>query len=85
MVKDCIRPIKLDMGTASYCKAKEYRKMTVAVMMLSSDEEDGSDSESEDSQDSEGSEDSGSSEESDSEEEESEGEYCHWEKEEIQE
>jgi hypothetical protein len=59
--------------------------MKVGVMMLSSDEEDGSDSESEHSQDSEGSEDSGSSEESDSEEEESEGEYCDWEKEEIQE
>jgi hypothetical protein len=31
-VKDCIRPIKLDKGTASYPKAKEYHKMKVAGM-----------------------------------------------------
>ena len=45
-VKDCIRPIKLDKGTASYPKAKEYQKMKVAAMKLR-DKEESEDSESE--------------------------------------
>jgi hypothetical protein len=28
-VKDCVRPIKLDNGTAGYPKAKEYKKLRV--------------------------------------------------------
>ena len=44
-MKDCIRPIRLDKGTASYPKAKEYQKMKVAGMELSSEEEDSSSSE----------------------------------------
>jgi len=43
-VKDCIRPIKLDKGTASYPKAKECQKMKVAGMELCRTEEDSSDS-----------------------------------------
>jgi hypothetical protein len=35
-VKDCIRTIELDKGTASYPNAKEYQKMKVAGMELSS-------------------------------------------------
>jgi len=34
-VKDCIRPIKLDKGTAAFPKAKEYQKMKVAAVQLS--------------------------------------------------
>jgi hypothetical protein len=37
---DCIRPIKLDKGTASYPKAKEYQKMNVAGIELASEEDD---------------------------------------------
>jgi hypothetical protein len=33
-VKDCVRPIKLDKGTATYPKAKEYQKMKIAGMLL---------------------------------------------------
>jgi len=36
MVKDCQRPIKLDKGTASFPKAKEYQKMKVAGIELPS-------------------------------------------------
>jgi len=68
--KDCMRPIKLDKGTASFPKAKEYQKMKVAGLRLESDSE-------ESSSDDSGSDDSGSedSEEGESEEEQSEGEY----------
>jgi hypothetical protein len=66
-VKDCIRPIKLNKGTASYPKAKEYHKMKIAGIELYSE-----DSESEDS---DGSEQPEESDTSDSEEEVSEGEY----------
>jgi len=59
MVKDCQRPIKLDKGTASYPKAKEYQKMKVAGLELPSD-----DSESTSSESSESDEDSSSSESS---------------------
>jgi hypothetical protein len=65
-VKDCIRPIKLDKGMASYPKAKGYRKMNVAGMELSSEEDDSSDSSAEEDTDSEHEE---------SEEEDLEGEY----------
>jgi len=51
MVKDCRRPIELDKGTASYQKGKEYQKMKVAGMELSSEEE--KDSSSSDSESSE--------------------------------
>jgi hypothetical protein len=67
-VKDCIRPIKLDKGTASYPKAKEYQKMKIAGIKLPSEAEESS--EESDSSDSD-EEESGS----DSEEEDSEGEY----------
>jgi len=83
-VKDCVRPIKLDQGTASYPKAKEYQKMKVAGMELSSEEEDTTDSgspeESEDSEESEASENSEECEEDDL-----EGEYFDDDKEEQQE
>ena len=46
MVKDCQRPIKLDKGTASFPKAKEYQKKKIAGMELPSDV----DSEDEDSE-----------------------------------
>ena len=36
-VRDCIRPIKLDKGTASFPKAKDYQKMKVAAVNLPSD------------------------------------------------
>jgi hypothetical protein len=63
-VKDCIRPIKLDKGTARDPKAKEYQKIKVAGMERTSEEEDSSSSEdsssksshSEESDDEEGSE-----------------------------
>jgi hypothetical protein len=87
-VKDCIRgPIKLDKGTVSYPKAKEYQKMKIAGLELSDEEsEESEDSEDEDSQ-SEGSKDedsqSGDSKDEDSQsngsedesEQHSEGEY----------
>jgi len=38
MVKDCKRPIQLDKGTASFPKPKEYQKMKVAGMELTSEE-----------------------------------------------
>jgi len=41
-VKNCVRLIKLDKGTAGYPKAKEYQKMKVAGLELNSDEEDNS-------------------------------------------
>jgi len=52
-VKDCIRPVKLDKGTASYPKAKEYQKMKIAGLELldedsQSDSSDQSEDESED-------------------------------------
>jgi len=47
-VKDCIRPAKLDKGTASFLKAKEYQKMKIAAVNLPSEN-------SEDSEISEGS------------------------------
>jgi len=62
-VKDCQRPIKLDKGTASFPKAKEYQKMKIAGMELSSD-----DSASEDSEDSESDEDDSDDSESSEEE-----------------
>jgi len=55
MVKDCQRPIKLDNGTASFPQAKEYQKMKIAGLELSSDN-----SESESSESSESSENSSS-------------------------
>ena len=68
-VKDCMRPIKWDKGTASYPKPKIYQKMKVAGLELDCEEEGSSSSKSDSS-------DSGSKEESsDEEEEESEGEY----------
>lgn len=45
-MKNSVRPIKLDKGTASYPKKKEYQMMRVAVMELGSREEYESDSES---------------------------------------
>lgn len=73
-VKDWIRPIKLDKGTASYLKAKEYQKMQVAGMELSSGEQD-SESELEGSElGSQGSR-SSDSEDSSWEDQESKGEY----------
>jgi len=69
-VADCLRPTKLDKGTASLPKAKEYQKMRVAGLQLESDSEESSsdDSESENSEE-------GSSGEDESEEEQSEGDY----------
>jgi len=49
-VKDCIRPMRLDKGTASYPKAKDYQKMKVAGMEVFSKEENSSNSESESSE-----------------------------------
>jgi hypothetical protein len=48
----CIRPIKLDKGTACYPKAKEYSKMKIAGMKLREDSED-EESQSEDLEDEE--------------------------------
>lgn len=45
-VNDCVRLRKLDKGTASYPKAKEYQKIKVAGLKLWSNEEDNSRSES---------------------------------------
>jgi len=50
-VKDCQSPIKLDKGTASIPKAKDYQKMKIAVMELSSDDSDSDDSEDSDESD----------------------------------
>ena len=72
MVADCIRPIKLDKGTAPLPKAKDYQKMKVAGMQLESDSEDSSSDESESEDSVENSE---SEEEDESEEEQTEGEY----------
>jgi hypothetical protein len=76
-VKDCIRPVKLDKGTASYPKAKDYQKMKVAGLKLLDESED-EDSQTDDSEE-ESEENSGSESEEESEEEElepdSEGEY----------
>jgi hypothetical protein len=47
-VKDCVRPIKLEKGTVSYPKAKEYRRIEIAGLELESNEEDDSSSESDD-------------------------------------
>jgi hypothetical protein len=69
-VKDCVRPITLEKGTASYPKAKEYQKMKVAGLEGSSEGEEDSYSES-----------SESSESSDTEEEISECEYLDQDKE----
>jgi hypothetical protein len=78
---ECRRPVKLDKGTASFPKTKEYQKMNVAGMQLESDsEEDDSDEESEESEEENSGEESDESED-DSEEEESEGEYSDEEKE----
>jgi len=78
-VADCKRPIKLDKGTASFPKAKEYQKMKIAGLGLESNsEDDDSESDSEDSE-SDNSEsenpESDSSDGEESEEEQSEGEY----------
>lgn len=48
-VKDCVRQIQLDIGTAYYAKAKEYQKMKVAGVDESSSTDDISSSDSEDS------------------------------------
>jgi len=45
-VKDWVRPIKLDKGTAHYPKAKKYQKIKIAGTKLFSSEEDSSCSES---------------------------------------
>jgi hypothetical protein len=37
-VRDCVRPIKLDKGTASYPKAREYLKLEKAFQQLESEE-----------------------------------------------
>jgi len=75
-VKNCKRPIKLEKGTASYPKAKEYQKMKIAGMELFSDDEESSDSPDGDSEEEDSEEeDSEDSEEGDSDKEESEGEY----------
>ena len=66
-VKKCIRPIKLDKGTASIPKAKDYQKMKVAAVHLPSEDSE----ESESSEDSNSTESSENSEDSDN----SEGEY----------
>jgi len=54
-VKDCVRPIKLDKGTATFPKAKEYQKMKVAAVQLSdsTDTDSSETSESSDSSESE--------------------------------
>jgi hypothetical protein len=82
-VADCVRPIKLNKGTAAFPKAKEYQKMKIAGMELLSDSEESSSEDSED--DSE--EDSGSESNSDEDtpEDESEGEYLDNEEQEFQE
>jgi hypothetical protein len=49
MVQDAIRPIKLDKATANYPKAKEYQRMNIAGMELSSIKEESSESEDSDS------------------------------------
>jgi len=65
-VKDCIRPIKLDKGTATFPKAKEYQKMKVAAVGIPEQEDESDDEDyDEDSQ----------SEMSDSEEEDLEQEF----------
>jgi hypothetical protein len=38
--RDCRRPIKLDEGTASFPKAKEYQKMRIGALELENGEED---------------------------------------------
>jgi len=50
-VKDCKRPIKLDKGTASLPKAKEYQKMKIAAVELPSNDDDSESSESDESSD----------------------------------
>ena len=50
-VKDCKRPIKLDPGTASLPKAKEYQKMQIAGIELPSDDDDSECSESDERSD----------------------------------
>jgi len=66
-VKDCVRPIKLDKGTASFPKAKEYQKMKMGGLELL-DEESQSDSSEESDEESE-------EESEDDSESDSEGEY----------
>jgi len=51
-VKDCVRPIKLDKGTASYPKSKEYQKMKVAAMQQEESEDEDSQTSESDSDDS---------------------------------
>jgi len=46
-VKDCVKPIKLDKGTVSYPKPKEYQKMKVAGLEIDSDGENSSSDSSE--------------------------------------
>jgi hypothetical protein len=78
-VQDCVRPIKLEKGTASYPKAKKYQQMKVAGLELSSEGEEDSDSEC-----SESSKSLESSDSSDSRDEISEGEYLDEEKDDQQ-
>jgi len=52
-VKDCRRPIKLDKGTGSFPKAKEYQKMKVAGIEFPNDDSEISESESSNSESSE--------------------------------
>jgi len=47
-VKDCMSPIKLDKGTASFPKPKEYQKMKIAGLEVDGNEEDESSSDSSD-------------------------------------
>jgi len=67
-VKDCLRPIKLDKGTAAFPKAKEYQKMKVAAVQLS----DGTDTDSSETSESS---DSSESEEEPESSDDSEGDY----------
>ena len=82
-VKDCIRLIKLDKGTASFPKAKDYQKMKIEGLELL-DEDSQSDSSEESEEESEESEEELEDSEDDSESD-SEGEYFDQEEEEGEE
>jgi len=71
-VKDCVSPIKVDEGSASYRKQKEYQKMKVAGMEPS---EESSSPDSVESSEESSEESSQESSREDCEEQESEGEY----------
>ena len=51
-LKECKRPIKLDKGTASYPKAKEYQEMKIAGIQMNGSSEENSDRDSSSEEDS---------------------------------